>query len=81
MTMHVWDAPGRVRSGYLAQLVLRAPGPWAVLNTWQEDAEDKVARDEDSEDAMTEANDEPVVEDASSSACGVTSEGRKTSEN
>ena len=26
---------------------------------------------------MTEANDEPVVEDASSSACGVTSEGRK----
>ena len=28
---------------------------------------------------MTEANDEPVVEDASSSACGVTSEGRKKS--
>ncbi len=30
---------------------------------------------------MTEANDEPVVEDASSTACSVTSEGRKTSEN
>ena len=44
--------------------------------TWPEDAEDEVARDED---AMTEANDELVDEDASSSACGVTSEGRKKS--
>ena len=43
--------------------------------TWPE-ADD--ARDEEGEDAMTEAKDEADVEDASSSACGVTSEGRKT---
>ncbi len=30
---------------------------------------------------MTEAKDDPVFEDASSAACSVTSEGRKTSEN
>ena len=46
--------------------------------TWPEDGEADDARDEDGEDAMTEAKDEADVEDASSSACGVTSEGRKT---
>ena len=53
---------------------------WLRL-TWPEDGEDEDARDENYEDAMTEAKDEPVVEDASSSACGVTSEGRKTLKN
>ena len=47
--------------------------------TWPEDGEDDDAGDEEGKDsdAMTEAKDEADVEDASSSACGVTSEGRK----
>ena len=50
--------------------------------TWPEDGEADDARDEEGEDAMTEAKDEADdVEDASSSACGVTSEGRKTNYN
>ena len=47
--------------------------------TWPEDGEDDDAGDAEGKDAMTEAKDEADgVEDASSSACGVTSEGRKT---
>ena len=47
--------------------------------TWlEDDGEDDDAGDEEAKDAMTEAKDEPDVDDASSSACGVMSEGRKT---
>ncbi len=48
--------------------------------TWlEEDEEDDgtKARDEEEKDTMTKAKDGPDVEDASSSACFVTSEGRK----
>ena len=43
--------------------------------TWPEHGEDDDAGEEEGKDAMTEAKDEADVEDASSSACGVTSEG------
>ena len=52
----------------------------SVELTWPEvHGKDDDAGDAEGKDAMTEAKDEADdVEDASSSACGVTSEGRKT---
>jgi hypothetical protein len=51
----------------------------SVELTWPEDGEDHDdAGDEEGQDAMTEAKDEADVEDASSSACGVSSEGSRT---
>ena len=54
------------------------PRSLSVELTWPEDGEDNDdAVDEEEEDAMTEAKDEADVGDASSSACGVTSEWRR----
>jgi hypothetical protein len=56
----------------------------SVELTWPEvhGEDDDDAGDAEGKDAMTEAKDEADdVEDASSSACGVTSEGRKTNYN